>query len=148
MPAIDIETFVRSIVGLSQTLQSCGDVAVDKAHDQYLAGTITYSEYSGALQQKIAIVESCYSMTNAASGVLLDVAQNKMGPILDATARLTQAAGSIDKIQSAVLVVSEVVGAAAAVATAIGAPSATSITAGGAALVTLSQQILKDAGAL
>jgi hypothetical protein len=142
---VDINAFVKSIVALSQTIQQCADAALQNAHDQYDAGTITYAAYANALQQKIAVTQSCYTMTNAASSVLLSVAQTQMGPIQDATAKLEAAAGMLDKIKSGVVIVSELVVAAGAVAGAIGAPSPASIAAAGSALYTVASQIIKDA---
>ena len=147
-PPADINAFVQSVVAWSQTLQQCGDAALQNAHDQYQAGTITYAAYSNVLQQKIAITQSCYTMTNAASSVLLAVAQTQMGPITDATAKLSQASALLNKIQSGVLIASDVVAAAAALAVAIGAPAPASIGAAGTAISTLAQQILKDAGVM
>jgi hypothetical protein len=141
-----IDAFVQAVLGWSQTLQQCADAAVQRAYDEYEAGKLTYADYSSALQQKIAVTQSCYTMTNAASGVLLKVAKDALGPIEAATGKLDDASTLLDKIQSALLLISELVAAAAALSTAVAAPSLTTIAAAGSAVSTVALQIVKDAG--
>ena len=81
----EIDAFVKRVIGWSQLLQRGADAALQSAHDQYARGAISYTAYSDALQQKIAVAQSCYAMTNAASATLLKIAQSQLSPITSAT---------------------------------------------------------------
>jgi hypothetical protein len=141
----DIDAFVNKVIRWSQTLLKCADVAVQKAHDQFQAGDIELADFNAVLQNKIAVTQKCFEMTNSASTALTKIVASQLGPLQDATARLTEAAKTLDKITNAVIIISELVVAAGALATAIAVPGLASIAAAGSAVFTVAQQIESDA---
>jgi hypothetical protein len=145
VPQGDIDAFVKKVIGWSQTILRCADASVQKAHDQLQAGDIDFADFNAVLQNKIAVTQKCFEMTNGASTVLAKIAASELEPLQDATARLTAAAKTLDKITNAVLIISELVIAAGALATAMTVPGLASIAAAGSAVFTVAKQIESEA---
>jgi hypothetical protein len=145
VPQGDIDAFVNEVIGWSQTILKCADAAVHKAHDQLRGGDIDFADFNAVLQNKIAVTQKCFEMTNNASTVLAKIAASELVPLQDATSRLAAAAETLDKITNAVLIVSELVIAAGALATAMTVPGLASIAAAGSAVFTVATQLESDA---
>jgi hypothetical protein len=141
----DIDAFVNRVIDWSKTLLKCADAAVARAHEQRLAGEIGFADFNAVLQNKIAVTQKCFEMTNSASAVLAKIAESELAPLAAATAQLQAASDKLDKISRAVAIISELVVAASAIAVAIAAPTPASIGAAGSAVVAVSKDIVSDA---
>jgi hypothetical protein len=124
----------KVVVGWSKALQSCADLAVQSAHDDFIAGNIGLSAYNDALQADLAITQTCIDMVNRVDATLATATAASLSPITAATARLTEATATANRIMDGVAVVADVVAAAAAVAAVVAAPSPTTIGAAAGAI--------------
>jgi len=140
----DIEAFVNRVIEWSKILLECADAAVARAHEQRLAGEISFADFNSVLQNKITVTQKCFEMTNSASDVLLKIAESELVPLAAATGQLQAASDKLDKNAHAVAIISGLAVAAVAIAVVIVTPTPASISAAGSAIGAVTKQILSD----
>ena len=144
----EIDSFVKRVIDWMGVLQGSADTVLARIKGDYMTGKdgATYAVYSAALEDNLAVSQRCSEVTNAASAMLLSIAESQLDPIAAATKDLADASKHLETVKNIVKISSEVVGAAAAAALAFTAPSVATIAAAGSALAAAAQEIRTDAG--
>ncbi len=139
----EIDAFVHRVVGWSQTLQAYADAGVNKAQAALMAGDIDFATFNKALQHKVAVTQSCAHMIDAASSVLLKVAEAELVPIEKATERMKNASTKLQEITDGLELMGQLFVAAGALATAMLAPSPATIGAAASAVATVAEGVME-----
>lgn len=140
----DIDAFVNRVIAWTKLLLECADAAVARAHEQRLAGEISFAEFNSVLQNKITVTQKCFEMTNSASDVLFKIAESELVPLAAATSQLQAASDKLDDVSQSVAIIGGLAVAAVAIAVVIGAPTPSSIGAASSAIGAVTKQILSD----
>ena len=144
----EIDSFVKRVMDWTDVLQNSADAVLARIKGDYVKGQngATYAVYSAALEDNLAVSRRCSEVTNAASAMLLSIAESQLDPIAAASKDLADAAKHLETVTNIVKISTEVVGAAAAMALVFSAPSVATIAAAGSALAAAAQEIRTDAG--
>src|SRR4051812_39172045 len=140
----EIEAFVDRVIEWTQILIRCADAAVARAHEQRLAGEVSFAEYDSVVQNKNTGTAKCFETTNRASDVLLKIAESELLPLAAATNHLQAASAKLDDMSQSVAIIGGLAVAAVAIAVVIVTPTPASIGAAGSAIGAVTKQILSD----
>src|SRR3954463_5880095 len=100
----EIDSFVKRVMDWSDVLQSSADAALLRIKGDYLKGQngTTYAVYSAALEDNLAVSQRCSEVTNAASAMLLSIAESQLAPIAAATKDLGDASKHLATVKDIV----------------------------------------------
>src|SRR5262249_27232296 len=100
-------TAITQIIESARAIRKTGDASIDRAHDQFLAGTITAADFNTAFLLSLRAAQSAIDLNNAATHMLVQELEKSAGKIFEASKKLDAVTKRIEKAASAIGIVAK-----------------------------------------